>query len=397
MKFEFIETPQQLANLADRVAQAQIVAFDTEFVSEDCFRPELCLIQAVVDGELALIDGMALGDCAPFWHALVSGSALSVTHAARAEFLFAYHATGQTLDRLFDIQVAAGFAGLEYPASYSNLVQRLTNRSIGKTETRSDWRRRPLNPAQLDYALQDVMHLPAMHLTLAGQLEKLGRVAWMEQEMRDWQEQIIGAEVNEPWRRLSGFSGLGRRSMAIAVGLWKWRERTAEKRNQPMRRILRDDLLIELARRETSKISQIKMLRGMERRNFDRDLPEIAAAITAAMDSSKDDWPERSGRGASGPDLSLLGQFLYSAFSVVCRDLNLATGLVGTVQDVRKLAAWHLKLDDPSEPPPRLARGWRGEIVGATIQEMLAGKWAISIDRPLNDQPLRLIEVEKGK
>ncbi len=396
MKFEFIDEPDGLTQLCDRISTAQIVAFDTEFISEDCYRPELCLIQVVVDGELALIDGTELGDCAPFWEALVAGSALAVTHAARAEFLFAYYATGRRLERLFDVQIAAGFAGLDYPAAYSNLVQRLVNRAVDKTETRSDWRRRPLSQQQIEYALQDVMHLPAMYELLAKQLEKLRRIPWMEQEMRDWQAQIIESEVNEPWRRLSGYSGLSRRGMAIAVALWKWRERLAEKRNIPMRRVLRDDLLIELARRETAKLPQIKLLRGMEHRNHDRELPEIADAIATAINSSKDQWPEKLARAAAGPDLSLLGQFLYSAFSVVCRDLNLATGLVGTVQDVRKLAAWHLKLDDPSEPPPRLARGWRGEIVGATIQEMLIGKWAISIDKPLHDQPLRLIDVSTG-
>ncbi len=396
MKFEFIDQTVQFALFCDRLLGAKLIAFDTEFISEDCYRPELCLLQVVADGELALIDGTRIGDCRLFWQALADGSATIVAHAARAEFLFAYYAIGRPLERLFDIQLAAGFVGLEYPAAYSTLVQKLAKESLDKSETRSDWRRRPLSQQQIDYALQDVMHLPTIHQHLVAKLDDLGRTAWMEQEMRDWQLQLIENEVSEPWRRLSGFASLSHRSMAIAAKLWEWRERNAEKRNIPARRVLRDDLLIELARRETSNPQQIKLLRGMEHRNHDRDLPAIAEAIAVAIESPKDQWPEKSPRSTSGQDLNLLGQFLYSAFSIICRDLGLATGLVGTVQDVRKLAAWHLKLNSPDEPPPRLARGWRAEIVGATIHEMLQGKWGIWIDRPLDDQPLSLLAAEKN-
>lgn len=395
MNFEFVDRPERFAHYCDHLLRAKLIAFDTEFISEDCFRPELCLIQVVADGQLALIDGTRIGDCRPFWQALADGSATIVTHAARAEFLFSYYATGRVLERLFDVQIAAGLAGLEYPAAYSNLVQKLANESIDKTETRSDWRRRPLSPAQIEYALQDVVHLPRIHQVLVEQLNRLGRSTWMEQEMREWQLMMIENEINMPWRRLSGFASLGHRSMAIAAQLWEWRERLAQKRNIPARRVLRDDLLIELARREMSKVQQIKLLRGMERRNHDRDLPEIAGIISSAIGSPKDQWPERPPRALAGPDLNLLGQFLYSAFSIICRDLRLATSLVGTVQDVRKLAAWHLKLGNSDEPPPRLARGWRAEIVGETIHEMLQGKWAISINRPLDDQPLSLLAVNQ--
>lgn len=393
VEFQYIDQPDRLNEFCARIRKSQVVAFDTEFISEDCFRPELCLIQVAVDGELVLIDGVRLGDCRPFWQALVDGSARAVTHAARAEFLFGYLATERSLERLFDTQIAAGFSGMEFPASYSNLVQRLVKKPVGKTETRSDWRRRPLSQQQIEYALQDVVYLPPMYSMLSAQLQQLGREPWMEQEMRDWQAQVIDTEFHEPWRRLSGFAGLTRRGMAIAIGLWQWREQSASRRNVPMRRVLRDDLLIELARRETSKISEIRLLRGMERQSHSRDLTEIAAAVAAAIGSGKETWPMKPPRPASTPDLNLLGQFLYSAFSIVCRNINVAAGLVGSVQDVRNLAAWHLGLSDSADPPPRLARGWRGEVVGATIQEMLLGKWAITVDRPLLDQPLRLINV----
>jgi ribonuclease D len=253
-----------------------------------------------------------------------------------------------------------------------------------------------LSQAQIEYALQDVMHLPRLHEVLIQQLDTLGRSSWMDEEMRQWQASLVESEIQAPWRRLSGFASLSHRSMAVAAQLWSWRERSAEKRDVPPRRVLRDDLLIELARREMSKIHQIKMLRGMERRTHDRDLPEIAETIASALGSPKDQWPERPPREQAGPDLNMLGQFLYSAFSILCRDLRLAPSLVGTVQDVRKLAAWHLKIGQ-SDETPRLARGWRAAVVGTTIQEMLHGKWAITISKPLDDQPLSLLATKKNE
>jgi ribonuclease D len=182
--------------------------------------------------------------------------------------------------------------------------------------------------------------------------------------------------------------------MAIAARLWEWREQAAEKRNIPVRRVLRDDLLVELARREAFKLQQLKLLRGMERRNYDRDLPEIAAVVAAAIQSPKDQWPAKPKWTTATPEFNLLGQFLHSALSILCRDLGLSTALVGTAQDLRKLVAWHLKVSESPEPP-RLARGWRAKIVGNTIQDMLTGRWAIAVENPLDEQPLRLLSTDR--
>jgi ribonuclease D len=353
------------------------------------------LIQVVVGQDLFLIDAVKLGNCDRFWTSLATSGAALVTHAARAELLFAYQANGAALERLFDVQIAAGLVGIEYPAAYGTLVQRLIGTSISKSETRSDWRRRPLSQRQIEYALDDVSHLPRLHEMLQRKLEQRGRLPWMEDEMREWQSQVILAEYSDPWRRLSGVAGLSPRSTQIARKLWEWRDQTARQQNKPPRRVLRDDLLVELARREMSSAAQIRLLRGMERRGHQKDIPAIAAAIAQAAAAPEDQWPDKPQRPKSGPDMTLLGQFLYTGFGLLCRDLGIATSLVGSVQDVRDLAAWQLKLGDPQQRPPRLATGWRAKVIGQTIGEMLSSRWAIAIERPTADQPLRLVPIDR--
>src|SRR5207244_2461404 len=141
------------------IAGSGAIAFDTEFVSEDSYRPDLCLVQVAAAGKLAVIDPHAVEDLAPFWNLLAAEGHETIVHAGREEFRFCRRAIGRRPARLFDIQLAAALIGLEYPAAYGTLISRLLGQRLGKGETRTDWRKRPLTPVQLEYALQDVIYL----------------------------------------------------------------------------------------------------------------------------------------------------------------------------------------------------------------------------------------------
>ena len=151
--FLHIKGSEQLQEFCERSYGSEIIGFDTEFVSENRYRPELCLIQVATDTEIAIIDTLTVEDLAPFWELLTTGDQVTVVHAAREEFLFCYRACRARPKKLFDIQLAGGFIGLDYPASYGNLVAQLLGISISKGETRTDWRRRPLSDSQIKYCL----------------------------------------------------------------------------------------------------------------------------------------------------------------------------------------------------------------------------------------------------
>ncbi|HZL91213.1 MAG TPA: HRDC domain-containing protein [Pirellulaceae bacterium] len=388
MHYDHITTDQQLHDFCGQLAQADIVAFDTEFVSEDTYLPELCLVQVAIRGKLAIIDPFAVRELKPFWELLTSGGRETLVHSGREEFRFCLRETGRRPSGWFDVQIAAGLVGLEYPASYGTLAYRLLDKSLPKGETRTDWRRRPLSQRQLEYALQDVHDLEAIRWKLYEQLDKLGRLAWLDAELLDWQTDLEESERGERWRRIGGLTGMSRRSLAVVRELWNWRDTQAQKRNVPPRRILRDDLLLELAKRQTADMKRIRVVRGMEWGNVQKHLPAIGETIEQAMALPDSKLPHLE-KKTTRPQLNLLGQFLSTALGSICRSANVAASLAGTAQDVRDLIAYRLNLGgfDDGEVPI-LARGWRAVVVGQVIDHLLAGDLAIRISDPLDDEPL---------
>ena len=391
MHYEYIDDRQQLADFCDSVRETPFLGFDTEFVSEDTYRPQLYLIQVATAEQLAVIDPLAVEDVTCFWELLVNGGHETIVHAGREELRFCLHATGRRPAQWFDIQMAAGFIGLEYPAAYSTLISKLLNKTLPKGETRTNWRRRPLSEKQLDYALQDVLYLKDIRDLLHKQLEALGRLDWLRGESQAWQEQIEQSEAQEQWRRVSGITNLSSQQLNIAREIWRWRDAEARRRNRPPKRVLRDDLLVELALRQTDSAQRIRAVRGMEHRHLQKDLSDIAKSITKALQAPQDSWPKRISRSnRSQPPLVLLGQFLNSALGSICRKAQIAPGLVGTVQDVRDLVANRLGLAADRQLAPSLTKGWRSEIVGRQLDQLLAGKSVLRVTDPLSDQPLSI-------
>lgn len=389
VQYENITSDQHLRDYCQVISQAEIVAFDTEFVSEDSYLPDLCLIQVAAEGRLAIIDPLEVQDLTPFWELLATEGRETLVHAGREEFRFCLRAIGRRPSKWFDVQLASGLMGLEYPASYGTLAYKLLGKSLSKDETRTDWRRRPLSQRQLEYALLDVQDLQAIRGEIRERLGRLGRLPWLEAELATWQDEMETQEnSSERWRRIAGLTGMSARGLAIVREIWTWRDSEAERRNCPPRRILRDDLLIELAKRQTPDVKRIRTLRGMERGDIQKHIPKIADCIERAQALTDHQLPSTE-RKPNRPQLNLLGQFLSTALGSICRKASVAASLVGSAQDVRDLIAYRLNLGGFEEGEiPLLAQGWRAEVVGQVIDHLLAGDVAIRIADPLADEPL---------
>jgi ribonuclease D len=384
--YEHVTTDAQLKQLCHELADAPTIAFDTEFVSEHTYRPELCLIQVAAGDRMVVIDPQPISDVTPFWELLARPGHDTLVHAGREELLFCLASVGAVPTQLFDIQIAAGLVGNEYPAGYGSLLFKLLGVRLNKGETRTDWRRRPLSPGQISYALDDVRYLDALAAKLRGKLADLKRTEWLDSEMQAWQDDVKATRSGERWWKVSGASGLSRRNLAVVREIWRWREREAESRDCPTRRVLRDDLIVELAKRKSSDVKQIRAIRGLERRDLDRALPQLAAAIKRAIDLPDSECPAPPQREVPA-QLNVLGQFLSTALAGICRSAELAPSIVGTASDVRELVAYRLGLTNGDEPP-LLGQGWRAEVVGRMIDDMLAGKIAVRVGDPLADEPL---------
>lgn len=392
MSYLNITSGEQLQEFCAGLAGCAWIGFDTEFVSEHSYRPHLCLVQVITEGQMALIDAVELADLRPFWQAIAAPGHETIVHAGRGEVEFCLRAVGKPPAGLFDVQLAAGLIGIEYPAGFRTLIYKLLGETARKEETRTDWRRRPLSQRQIEYALDDVRYLPRLAEKLKSKLVRLGRSGWLEEEMRSWLEEVEQAFHQERWRRVSGNSGLDRRTLALVRELWRWREAEAQRRNCPVRRVLRDDLIIELAKRQTADVKRIQAVRGLERGDLSRQIPKMAACIQRALTLPDDECPPLAHYEPS-PQLSVLGQFLFSALGSLCRQAQLAPSLVGTPNDIRDLIG-HRTGRGASETPPLLARGWRAGIVGQLFDDLLAGRKSARIADATSDSPLVFEPVE---
>ena len=387
--YDLVTTESQLAALVDRLAAHSHVAFDTEFVSEHTYRSQLCLIQVAAPDTLAVIDTLKVQELDPFWRLLTEPGRTTVVHAGREEMGFILQAIKARPSSLFDVQVAAGLVDHDYPAGYASIVRRFLNLPTNKGETRTDWRQRPLTPAQLEYALDDVRHLEKLWRKLEDKLTSSGRTAWMQDEMQSWQAEVEESFIRKRWRRVSGLSGLSRRELAMARELWHWRDSVAESRDMPPKRVLRDDLLVELCKRKSADERQISAIRGMQRSDLRHILRGLSEAIQRGLDLPDEECPGGEKHRAPPPQLAVLGQFLATAVAGVCRQMHLAPALVGTSSDMRDLLAYKLGYwDAEDERVPLLASGWRADVVGSLVDDLLSGKASLRIGDVRSNDPL---------
>jgi ribonuclease D len=215
--------------------------------------------------------------------------------------------------------------------------------------------------------------------------------------MEEWQAKVEKVELHDRWRRMSGLSSLSPRSLAVVRELWHWREDEARQRNCRPRRILRDDLVVELAKHQTDDLGRIRAIRGLNRRDKERHLESVSGCIRRALALPEEQCPRQSARALNRSQFAMLGQLLATALASVCRAKGVAPSLVGTVEDMRELIAYTLCSEGSEDrEAPALARGWRSEVVGSTIADLLAGKLAIRVADPFSEQPLVLQSTGKG-
>lgn len=388
-----ITDPKTLDELCSRLRSAQHIGIDTEFVSEDTFFPELCLIQVATIDELATIDTLAIEDVNPFWKVLAEGEHVTILHAGREELNFMLRAIGAGPKNLFDVQIASGFCSNEYPSAYGSVVSRFLGHKPAKGEQRTDWRKRPLTNAQINYALEDVRYLLPLYHRLVEILTERERITWLEEELQSWQEEVTAALDRKDWRRVSGIGKLGPASLAVVRELWHWRYEEAQRRNRPQRRVLRDDLIVELAKRKVDSPERIMAIRGMERTAVKKNANELADCVRRGLASPVE--RERGGGRRQPPSqLSLLGQFLAPALGTICRRAEIAASLAGTASSVRDLVAYRMGFAgegnsrNGTSQLPLLARGWRAKLVGNVIDDLLDGKKSIRIFNAKDSDPL---------
>lgn len=386
MDQELITDPTDFHELCDHIRQAGVVAFDTEFLSEFTYRPQLCLLQFATPDRAALVDPLEIDDLSVWWDLMASGDVQVVVHGGREEIRFCLHHAKVAPKRIFDVQIAEGLQCRGFPLSYSSLVARVLHVPVHGKETRTDWRRRPLTPRQISYALEDVQHLIAVYERQLKTLGSRGRLEWARSEIERYVRELEQEPLKENWRKLPGVVSLSRRELAVAREVFLWREREAAASNKPFRRVLRDDLIIELARRQPSDVPDLLATRDMNRSDYRKLAPAMIGAIQKAM-ALKDEHLPQLRKNEKDHDEQILAQLLNMALANRCAQEEIALGLVGTTSDLRHLVRWHV-YGDRTGDPPRLTQGWRAEVCGELLTDVLDGRIALRVNDPRAEYPL---------
>ncbi|MDQ3940509.1 MAG: ribonuclease D [Actinomycetota bacterium] len=380
--FPLVSAPEEIDDLVARARLSGRVGLDTEFMREKTYRPRLCLMQIATGDDVFLIDPLTESDLAPAVALIADRDVQIVVHAGRQD-LELFYEQFRTLPRnVFDIQMAAGFAGYGASLAYGRLIEAALGVSLEKGESYSDWCRRPLTGAQLRYAADDVRYLVAAADRIVTQLEDQGRLGWALEEMKMFErDETYAVEPEEMWRRVGGRGTLSPRHTAVLKELARWREETASRRDIPRGWVVKDPTLIELARRTPRSVRALKDIRGLNPREAERSGRDILAAIERGRSApvvEKVAAPSRSAQ-ARARMLSGLADALVRAR---CEAAGIATELVATRGELESLlAAFHAgSLEENSH---RLLQGWRRTLAGDAILGLAAGKIAVkAIDRP---------------
>ena len=382
-----ITTTADLAAFCQKLADAPFIAVDTEFMRETTYWPRLCLVQVAGPDIAANIDPMAEGlDLGPLLALMADASVQKVFHAGRQDVEI-FNNLGVIPLPLFDTQIAAMAAGFGEQVAYDALVRQMLKITLDKSSRFTDWARRPLNQAQLEYAVADVTHLATLYPMLRKRLEETGRLAWVMEEMgalTDPANYDINPENS--WKRLKPRK-FAAKYLAVLRGVAAWRERTAQTRDQPRGRILKDDAIDEIATQLPTDADALGRLRSLPKgfagSRFGVEIVEavresLAKAETYAPVIERNHTPPNPASGA-------IVELLKALLKARAEDAGVASKLIATVSDLEKIAS-----DDDADTSA--LRGWRREAFGEDALRLKRGELALVLD----GARVRVVEVRRA-
>ncbi len=370
-----ITTTDELAQACRRLARSPFVTVDTEFLRETTFWPILCVVQLASDDEAMAIDALAPGlDLEPLLQLMADENVVKVFHAARQDLEIFWKLSGVLPTPLFDTQVAAMVCGYGEQVSYSELAHSICHVAIDKSSRFTDWARRPLAEAQIDYAIGDVTHLRDIYRELSKRVAATGRQSWLDDEMKTLNSPSTYEQHPErAWERYRT-KARKPRDLAVLMELAAWRESEAQARDVPRARVLKDDVLIELALAAPRSVEALGNLRafprGMER---SRAGGEILAAVERGLARDPKTLPKIERDRRNGANVGATVELLKVLLRQVSEESGVAGKLIATVDDLESIAS-----SDKAEVPA--LSGWRRKLFGDRALELKHGRLALTVE-----------------
>jgi len=375
MQEQFVDTPDELLALCERLKGSEWLALDTEFIREKTYYPRLCLIQ-VCNGEVAAcVDPLKLDDLTPLLDILYDGSILKVLHAARQDLEIFLHDHRQLPMPVFDTQPAAALLGHGDQIGYANLVKQMLDIELPKDQTRTDWSQRPLDEQQQRYALDDVVYLGQLYLHMRGHLFDRERLQWLAADFATLVDpHTYFPEPQEMWKRTKGKQALRGKQLAVLKKLAAWREQQARKRDLPRKWILKDEVMIELSRRMPHDAGGLSKIRGLEPGQIRREGETLIGLIDEGSQLPREQWPSDKGRPKPmGAQQEAMVDMLNAALRLIADEHQLSPMAIATRKELEKFVR--------GEPDCVLLEGWRHSLAGDSLAAVMRGEQRLEVQQ----------------
>lgn len=373
----YISTYEELSAFCERAARFNAIAVDTEFLRERTYHPRLCLVQVATPDECVVIDVIAIDNLAPLAILMRDEGTVKVFHACSQDMEVLNYTLGALPVPIFDTQIAAAFLGERMQTSYNGMVHAFCGVTLPKSESLTDWSRRPLTPEQIEYALDDVRYLIKAYDVIMERLDESGRASWVLDEIKpltDRSHYVVDRRV--AFKRVKRVNSLTRRQLAVARELAAWREARAEYSNIPRKWLMSDEVLIALSKRPPHDAASLRRVRGTEQLS-DADVAGALSVIARGESCPADKYPfiARTHKPAS-PELESVIDLMYALIRLVGERSGVATAMIASRDDLVDY------VDHPQDSP--LREGWRFELVGTLIDDLLNGDIGLTVkDRAL--------------
>ena len=370
---EYIANQENLEAFARRAAASAVLAVDTEFLREKTYYAKLCLLQLATDTEVVVVDPFAVEDLAVLVPLLEDPTIVKLFHAGGQDLEIIYHELGVLPSPVFDTQVAATLLGHTQQIGYGPLVHSLCGVSLKKSDSFTDWSRRPLSDSQLDYAADDVIYLPKMYRVMRERLEAKGRLGWLDNDFAALSDPAnYVCDVASRFKRLKRVGQLSRRQLSAAREVASWRELTAQARDLPRKWVLTDEQVVESCRREARTIDELFMVRGMREKLCTRDARAVVAALVRGLDAPPEQWPELDKCLKNEPNVDAELDLMEALVRLRARENDIAMQTLASHGELARVARGYRTDVD-------VLKGWRRAIIGEELLDLLAGKLALSL------------------
>ena len=373
MQEHFVDSHEQLEQLCERLQQSHWLALDTEFIRERTYYPHFCLLQVSDGKEAACIDPIRIKDLTPLTELLFNEQIVKVFHAGRQDLEIFYQLWQRLPYPLFDTQVAATLLGQGEQIGYGGLVHKVLGIELDKGASRTDWSRRPLEQEQLRYALDDVIHLGEVYLQQHAALEKMGRLQWLESDFNMLADPVT-YEINPEscWQRVKGRQHLKGVQLAVLQRLAAWREERAIKRDKPRKWMVKDEVLLEMARRKPRDKQQLRGVRGVDDRLLESHGESLLKLIDQACLTPQEEWPVEKREKRPGVEQEALTDLLMGALRLLAQQQKITPAIIAGRKELERLAKGEREI--------ALLRGWRKSVAGNTLLDLAEGRCQLRVE-----------------